>query len=123
MELDKPMQFEDLLMQAHAVNLHDKAKTLSDCINDELEMALQKVNDYKRNAEITIKLNIRQGDRQQVSIIADVTSKVPKGCVTSNVFYQDMKDGGLFVDDPAQTKLINVTKLNAERHAKGAVND
>jgi len=115
--LEEDLNFEALLLQVHSVNLHDKAKTLGECIDDELFMALQKVNEYKRNAEISVKLTIRQGDRQQVQIIADVSSKVPKGCITSNVFYQEHKEGKLFADDPNQLRMFTVKDI-AEKRAE-----
>lgn len=115
--VDESLNFEALLTQVHSVNLHDRAKPLGECIEDELSMALQKVNEYKRNAEVNIKLVIRQGDRQQVQVIAEVSSKVPKGCITSNVFYQEHKEGKLYQDDPNQLKMFAVKNI-AEKRAE-----
>ena len=102
--------FEELLETVKTVDSKDKSKFLGRCINDELTEALQKVNEYKRNAELTIKIKINQGDRNELNILAEVSKKVPKGTIKHNVFYQDSK-GGLYLDDPHQMKLLDARKV------------
>lgn len=115
--------FDELIQMVHSVNLYDRTKTLKACIEDELDMVLQKVNEYKRGGEINIKIKIAQGDRQQLNITGEVTSKSPKGHVNQNIFYQDNKDGKLFLDDPNQLKIFKVSRIREETHQKGAIND
>ena len=121
-ELEK-IGFDELIELVHSVNLYDRAKSLKDCIQDELDMVLTKVNEYKRGGEITIKIKIAQGDRQQLNITGEVTSKSPKGHINQNIFYQDNKDGSLYLDDPNQLKIFKVREIRPETHQKGAVND
>ena len=117
--------FDELIQIIHSVNLYDRAKTLKACIEDELEMVLGKVNEYKRGAEINIKIKIAQGDRQQLNFTGEVTSKAPKGHISQNILYQDSKDGKLYLDDPNQLKIFAVKKFPTveETHAKGAMMD
>lgn len=115
--------FDELIDYVHSVNLYDRAKTLRACIQDELDMVLGKVNEYKRGAEINIKIKFAQGDRQQLNITGEVTSKSPKGHISQNIFYQDNKDGSLYLDDPNQLKMFAVRDIRPETHLKGAVND
>lgn len=121
-ELEK-IGFDELIELVHSVNLYDRAKSLKDCIQDELDMVLTKVNEYKRGGEINIKIKIAQGDRQQLNITGEVTSKSPKGHINQNIFYQDNKDGSLYLDDPNQLKIFKVREIRPETHQKGAVND
>ncbi len=100
------MTFEDLLDTVKTVNSKDRARKLGDAINDEVTDALQRVNQYRKKAEITLKIQILPEDRNEVNIIADINKKVPKGTVKQNLFYQDSK-GDLFEADPSQLKLIN----------------
>lgn len=112
---------DELLQLVHSVNYADRTKTLHDCVDDELDMVLQKVNEYRKNAEITIKINIAQGDRNQLNITGTVTSKAPKGKINQNIFYLDSKDAKLFIDDPNQLKIFKVREFpKQETHAKGA---
>ena len=125
-DLNEDITIDELLQLVHSVNLYDRTKNLRDCIQDELEFALQKVNEYRRNAEINIKIKIAQGDRCQLNITGEVTSKTPKGSINQNIFYQDGKDGKLYVDDPNQLKIFKVSKLRPEieeTHEKGAIVD
>lgn len=104
------IRFEDLLETVKTVNAKDKTRFLGQCINDELTESLQKVNEYKKDAELTIKIKIHQADKNEINILADVSKKVPKGAIKQNVYYQDSK-GGLYLDDPNQLKLIETRKV------------
>ena len=110
---EETIDFEGLLQTVMCYNLHDRAKTLGASIDDELDSVLSKVNEYKRGGEINIKLKIKQGDRQQLNIVAEVTSKSPKGSINQNIFYQDNKDGKLFLDDPNQLKIVKVPRIHS----------
>lgn len=120
---DQKIGFDELLELVHSVNLYDRTKTLRKCIEDELEFVLGKVGEYRRAGEINIKIKFGTGDRSQINVTAEVTSKAPKGSVNQNIFYQDNKDGSLYIDDPNQTKLFKVERIRPENHYKGAVND
>ena len=104
------IRLKELLETVKTVNSKDKTMYLGDCINYELTEALQKVNEYKKGAELTIKIQIQQGDRNELNILADVSKKVPKGQIKQNTFYQDSK-GVLYLDDPNQMKLLDVRKV------------
>jgi len=114
------LTIQDLLTAIMAVNSRNKTQTLGDCIQFELDEALQRVNEHKADAELNIKLKIKHDDRQQIMIFADVSKKVPKGTVKKNFFYIGHK-GELLQDDPDQLKLIDTRKV--VEHKKGATND
>lgn len=109
MEQDE-IKFLELLETIKTVNSKDKTRSLGDCIEDELTEALQKVNEYRKDAEVIIKIKIHSGDRNELNILADVSKKAPKGTIKQNVYYLDSK-GGLFLDDPNQLKLIDTKKV------------
>ncbi|MEI7474720.1 MAG: hypothetical protein WCK67_08060 [bacterium] len=115
------IKFEELLETVKTVNSKDKTRLLGQCINDELTELLQKVNEYKKGAELNIKITIMQGDRNELNILADISKKVPKGKIKQNVFYQDSK-GSLYMDDPSQLKLIDARKVESINERK-AYND
>lgn len=121
--LEQKLGFDELLELVHSVNLYDRTKTLKKCIEDELEYVLGKVGEYRRAGELNIKIKFGVGDRCQINVTGEVTSKAPKGSVNQNIFYQDSKDGSLYMDDPSQTKLFAVRNIREESHQKGAVND
>lgn len=121
MEQDE-IKFEELIATIKTVNSRDKTRFLGDCINDELTEILQKVNEYKKGAELTIKIKIEQGDRNELNILADVSKKAPKGVIRQNVFYQNSK-GALFLDDPSQLKLLDVRKVESINQRRGNDND
>ena len=114
---------DELLEYVHSVNLYDRAKTLKACLEDELEFVLQKVGEYRKAGEITLKIKIGVGDRNQLNITGDVSSKSPKGYINQNIFYQDSRDGSIYLDDPNQLKMFKVERIRPEEHQKGAVND
>ena len=121
MEQDE-IKFEQLLETVKTVNSMDRTRFLGQCIDDELEAALLKVNEYKKDAELTIKIRIHSGDRNEISILADVSKKVPKGAIRQNLYYQDSK-GNLFMDDPQQLKLLDARKVEKINERRANTND
>ena len=116
------IKFEQLLETVKTVNSRDKTQALGQCIDYELDLALQKVNEYKKDATLTIKIKIHQSERNEISILADVSKTVPKGAIRQNLFYQDSK-GGLYLDDPHQMKLLDTRKVAELNNRKANTND
>ena len=110
--------FSELLETIKTVNSKDKTMKLGDCIQFELNDLMQKINEYNKGGEITIRLRVSVEEKNELNLIAYVQAKKPKGSIKSNVFYRDTK-GKLYLDDPNQLKLID-TKTVTEIHAKGA---
>jgi hypothetical protein len=110
--------FPELLETIKTVNSKDKTMKLGDCIQFELSDLMQKINEYNKDGEITIKLRVNVEEKNELNLIADISSKKPKGSIKQNVFYRDTK-GKLYLDDPNQLKLID-SRTVRELHAKGA---
>lgn len=102
--------FIELLSSVKTVNTQNKAQYLKECLDFELKQAMGRIAEYKQEATIVLKLKIKPDGKNELNILAEVDSKLPKGKIKQNLFYQDAK-GELVLEDPSQLKLLDTKKV------------
>ena len=113
-EQENGLLFENILCEVRAHNCNDRTKLLIDAINDELKAVMQAITKYSKDGSISIKLNFKCLQANEMMISAMIDSKKPRGQSTGTRMYRDEK-GQLYMDDPNQLKLIDARKVQSIR--------
>lgn len=120
---EEAMKFEELLKNFTVVDKHDKTKPLGTAIQHEYENLVEKINEYGRGGDLTIKIKLApvKDTKNEVSAKIEITSKPPKRSANNRV-YIDPRANGLFLDNPDQEKLFSVKELNSDNGKKKMMN-
>ncbi len=113
-EQENGLLFENILSEVRAHNCNDRTKLLIDAINDELKAVMQAITKYSKDGSISIKLEFKCLQANEMMISAKIDSKKPRGQSTGTRMYRDEK-GQLYMDDPNQLKLIDARKVQSIR--------
>lgn len=109
---DSEVLFENILAEVRASNCKDRTRLLIDSINDEIKEVMQAINKYGKDGKITITVNFKCVQANEMLISASIEGKKPKGQATGTKMYRDMK-GRLYMDDPMQMKLLDTHNVHS----------
>ena len=115
--MEENLTFEQIAQTLQTVNSKNKVMQLDECIDFELRELAQRVYQYRKGAELNITLKFNPDSRNELQVLAEVKTKIPKGKVKENLLYIDSK-GNLFQEDPDQLKLLDkkqVDSINARK--------
>lgn len=115
---EKPIGFTEIAAVARVVNSKDRTMKLKDCIDFELRELMQKINEYNKGGKLTITLDIKIGDKNELDVQAEVATVKPKGKKPTNTFFRDNK-GEIYLDVPEQ---LHVVSTEDYRKMKGIEN-
>lgn len=111
---EEGLTFENILTEVRVHNCKDRTKLLIDGINDEIKDIMQAVSKYSKDASITLKLEFKCLQANELMVSAKLESKKPRGQSTGTKMYRDER-GQLYMDDPNQLKLIDTRKVQSIR--------
>ena len=109
---DQEILFENILAEVRASNCKDRTRLLIDSINDEIKEVMQAINKYGKDGKITITVNFKCVQANEMLISASIEGKKPKGQATGTKMYRDLK-GRLYMDDPMQMKLLDTHNVHS----------
>lgn len=109
---DEKLKFMDMLSMMKVIDDDDRVRKFKDCIESQLDLVSRKVAEYGRDGKLVIEVKFQcdKKNKNGVNIFAEVKKTIPKG-MQANPFYRDARAGGLYLDDPGQTKLFDVNKV------------
>lgn len=108
---EEKLNFMDMLSIMKVID-DDRVRKFSDCIEAQFQEVSRKVTEYSRDGKLTIEIKFQCDKKSKagVNIFAEVKKTIPKG-VHCNPFYRDARTGGFYLDDPNQTHLFDVKKV------------
>ena len=120
-EDDEKLKFMDLLSMVKVIDDDDRSRPFKDCIEQQFQEVSRKVSEYGRDGTlvITLKFQCDKKNKNGINLFAEVKKTIPKGA-QANPFYRDSRTGGLYLDDPNQTKLFDVNKVQNISNSKDA---
>lgn len=118
---DEKLNFMDLLSMVKVIDDDDRVRKFKDCVEQQFQEVSRKVAEYGRDGSLTISLKFQcdKKNKNGINLFAEVKKAIPKGS-QANPFYRDARTGGLYLDDPNQTKLFDVNKVQNIQSGKDA---
>lgn len=118
---DEKLNFMDLLSMVRVIDDDDRVRKFKDCVEQQFQEVSRKVAEYGRDGSLTISLKFQcdKKNKNGINLFAEVKKAIPKGS-QANPFYRDARTGGLYLDDPNQTKLFDVNKVQNIQSGKDA---
>lgn len=109
---DEKLNFMDLLSMVKVIDDDDRVRKFKDCVESNFQEVARKVAEYGRDGSLTIQLKFQcdKKNKNGINLFEEVKKTIPKGS-QANPFYRDAHTGGLYLDDPNQTKLFDVNKV------------
>lgn len=107
---DAEILFEIMLAELNASNNKDRTRALIDAMNDDIKDMMQAINKYQKDGKITLTLKFKCRQANEMEISAEIKTEKPKGIARGTQMFRDAK-GRLYMDDPNQTKLFEVRRL------------
>ena len=110
---DDKLNFMDLLSMVKVIDDDDRVRKFKDCVEQQFQEVSRKVAEYGRDGSLTIQLKFQcdKKNKNGINLFAEVKKTIPKGS-QANQFYRDARTGGLYLDDPNQTKLFDINNVH-----------
>ena len=116
---DEKLKFTDMLNNLKVIDSNDRVRLFKDCIEQDFQDIANKVSEYNRDGKLQITIQFKRDKKSKnaIDIYADVVKTIPKG-QQKNPFYLDIKNGGLYFENPNQQSFGVVKQYMSNRETE-----